>query len=272
MPTVHCLGRSESVVQAHLLMTWSLDAAIVAQVFYEPVPSPPGPPPLASASLAPKRLSTTVAVSTAPRGSTESELMVLEDPFAGTHPAPVPWESSMLKRSASVAGTTATAPINPAASTAIGSGSSGSSVPGDAISGKIADITRALASFGVLLRTDMSFRTRASSLGTLQALELIEGRIHGLASGEEGLLVEGALELLTHPTIHQRPTLMVAMKIIVHAGLTLSGDNLCVDILRDHALRPSLCTGRVDRPLRGRGRATVEACWGARACVYIVRS
>lgn len=184
------------------------------------------------------------------KGGIDTNLMILGDPFAGSSPPLGSSETSVMRRSSSSIGPNATISVNSSAG-AVGT-TGNASVSGDAISTKIAEITRALASFGVLIRTDISFRTRASSLITLQALEAIEAQLHNLANGEGGLLVEGALDLLTHPTIHQRPNLMVAMRIIVtdkddHSLLT---NMVLVEFLRDHALHLGLHRCYMDCLLR----------------------
>lgn len=87
---------------------------------------------------------------------------------------------------------------------------------------------------------------------------MIEVQLHNLANGEGGLLVEGAFDLLTHPTIHQRPNLMVAMRIIVpeeNSPLLLI-NNVRVDLLRTHALHLDLYRCFMDCFLRGEQRVT----------------
>ena len=85
----------------------------------------------------------------------------------------------------------------------------------DAVGVKIANITRALASLGVALRTDMAFRSKHSSKGTLQALEAIEHLIQQLSKDNNAmfLLQDGRTDHSS--TIHQQPNLSMAMNIIV---------------------------------------------------------
>jgi hypothetical protein len=82
----------------------------------------------------------------------------------------------------------------------------------DALCHKIGNISRSLASLGVSLRTTVPLRRESSQTGMLQVLDSIESLVQELVQ-DGGRM--NLIEAREHATIHQKPNLAAAIKIIV---------------------------------------------------------